>query len=395
MFACSCLFAACYSQRQVYDLLEKSKIKNRVDELKNELHMSIIRWFLLGIFLVVITLLLQCYLDKDQSYIFGLFSNTLFLFPVLLVIAKWSSNKIFGNNEKRSVVILYLEGILIFIIGFVILLLGGWLLLNELFYDISYFLKDQLLEKSLAILYSSCILSLVSTLTLLMTNDIFSDDESEALNDKGIKDDREEIIVKCSKEADKSNIEKEKKKYEPIFICLCIFVPALIQMKIVEAGKIHAEYTSIDRYVAFQVSDSFISPVMKMDFKPLKGKDTKDYYLYYVVYENKDYLCLKPIVNENGKFFDYKIRSEIKKERKNKNKNDEQRETSVIVNPQTTTTYIVNKSKVDVVYTFSKPDDTQKDSEKTKKKSDDTDKESNDIKNIKESLKNDGFTISN
>jgi hypothetical protein len=273
--------------------------------------------------------------------------------------------------------------------------LGGWLLLNELFYDISYFLKDQLLEKSLAILYVSCILSLVSTLALLMTNDIFSDDESEALNDKGIKDDREEIIVKCSKEADKSNIEKKKKKYEPIFICLCIFVPAFIQMKIVEAGKIHAEYTSIDRYVAFQVSDSFISPVMKMDFKPLKGKDTKDYYLYYVVYENKDYLCLKPIVNENGKFFDYKIRSEIKKERKNKNKNDEQRETSVIVNPQTTTTYIVNKSKVDVVYTFSKPDDTQKDSEKTKKKSDDTDKESNDIKNIKESLKNDGFTISN
>ena len=117
----------------------------------------------------------------------------------------------------------------------------------------------------------------------------------------------------------------------------------------------------LDRYVAFQEKDSFVTPVMKMDIKPVKGKDTKGYYLYYVVYENKDYLCLKPMMDENGKFIEYKIDDEGKKENK----------TTIVKNLKTTTTYVVNKSKVDVVYTFSNP------------------------KEVTESLKNDSFTIPN
>lgn len=177
------------------------------------------------------------------------------------------------------------------------------------------------------------------------------------------------------------------------FVVLCTGVYySYIHKNVVE---LFVQMEPIERYVSFQKNDNLNVYGMIGNTRTFKGKGNKEYYLYYVVYENKDYLCLKPIVDKKGKFIEYKIGGESKKERKNKNKNDEQRETSVIVNPQTTTTYIVNKSKVDVVCTFSKPDDTQKDSEKTKKKSDDTDKESNDIKNIKESLKNDGFTIPN
>ena len=95
--------------------------------------------------------------------------------------------------------------------------------------------------------------------------------------------------------------------------------------------------------------------------RTFKGKGNKEYYLYYVVDENKDYLCLKPIVDKKGKFIEYKIDNEGEKENN----------TSIVKNPKITTTYVVNKSKVDVVYTFSDP------------------------KNVKKSLKNDGFTISN
>lgn len=149
--------------------------------------------------------------------------------------------------------------------------------------------------------------------------------------------------------------------------------------------ELFVQMEPIERYVSFQKNDNLNVYGMIGNTRTFKGKGNKEYYLYYVVYENKDYLCLKPIVDKKGKFIEYKFDNEGEKENN----------TTIVKNPKITTTYIVNKSKVDVVYTFSKPDDTQKDSEKTKKKSDDTDKESNDIKNIKESLKNDGYTIPN
>jgi hypothetical protein len=115
-------------------------------------------------------------------------------------------------------------------------------------------------------------------------------------------------------------------------------------------GNLFARYTFPKRYTVYQV-DNVIAQFFGGSNETSKktfSKDKEEYYLFYVVYENKDSLCLKPIQYEGGVIINLKDSK-----------------------PDETTTYVVNKSKVDVVYTFSNP------------------------KEVTESLKNDGFTISN
>ena len=150
-----------------------------------------------------------------------------------------------------------------------------------------------------------------------------------------------------SSNVDENNKSDRNKRWINFFlICYFALLIIVILLQFVRLGRMTAEKTSIDRYVAFQANDSFITPVMKKNLNIIKNDDMKEYYLYYVVYENKDSLCLKPIQYEGGVIINLKDSK-----------------------PDETTTYIVNKSKVDVVYTFSNP------------------------KNVKKSLKNDGFTI--
>jgi hypothetical protein len=152
-----------------------------------------------------------------------------------------------------------------------------------------------------------------------------------------------------SSNVDENNKNDRNKRWINYFlICYVALLIIVFLLQFVRLGRMTAEKTSIDRYVAFQANDSFITPVMKKNLNIIKNDDMKEYYLYYVVYENKDSLCLKPIQYEGGVIINLKDSK-----------------------PDKTTTYIVNKSKVDVVYTFSNP------------------------KEVTESLKNDGFTISN
>ncbi len=95
-----------------------------------------------------------------------------------------------------------------------------------------------------------------------------------------------------------------------------------------------------ERYVVYQENDNRINQKMKTDNVFMDSNKNK-YYLFYVIYENKDYLCLKPIEYKNGKICnllpdqnnqhnDYPINSNI--------------------------TYTVSKSKIDIIHIFSSHD---------------------------------------
>lgn len=133
-----------------------------------------------------------------------------------------------------------------------------------------------------------------------------------------------------------------------MIIVLVLFFTVIVYF----CGLIFVEGNQPNRYIAFDIQDNNVPNIAKKEeniFYVKNGKNkNKMYYLYYVISENKDYLCLKPI--------EYKGKDII-------NLKDSK--------PDETTTYVVNKSKVDVVYTFSNP------------------------KEVTESLKNDGFTIPN